>query len=129
MQNIQQQIVEHVEVYYEHLLKLANCLQIRATCVFLTIVFKVGLLPYLWLTTIGMKCDTLIKHKKTAIVYEESGPINVNYDVLPTTLETNGITKLVVHVVTTKALYTCINCGKVGHILDTYYITKRKMFY
>jgi hypothetical protein len=47
MQNIQQQIVEHVEVYYEHLLKLANCLQIRATCVFLTIVFKVGLLPYL----------------------------------------------------------------------------------
>jgi hypothetical protein len=47
MQNIQQQIVEHVEVYYEHLLKLANCLQVRTTYVFLTIVFKVGLLPYI----------------------------------------------------------------------------------
>jgi hypothetical protein len=59
-----------------------------------------------------VKCDTLIKHKKTAIVYEESRPININYDVLPTTLETNAITKLVVYVVTTKALYTCNKYGK-----------------
>jgi hypothetical protein len=75
-----------------------------------------------------VKCDTLIKHKVINIVYEESGPINVNYNVLPTTLETNVITKLVVHVVTTKALYTCINCGKTGHILDTCYITEREKF-
>ncbi len=117
-----------MEVYYEHLLKLANCLQVKATYVFLTIVFKVGLLPYLWLTTIGVKCDTLIKHKVIVIVYEESGPINVNYNVLPTTPDTNAITKLVVHVVTTKVLYTCINCGKTGHILDTCYKTKREKF-
>jgi hypothetical protein len=31
--NIQQQIVERVEVYYERLLKLINCLQIKATYV------------------------------------------------------------------------------------------------
>jgi hypothetical protein len=75
-----------------------------------------------------MKCHVLIKHKETAIIYEESGPINVNYNVLLITLKTNAITKLVVHVVTTKALYTCINYGKASHILDTYYITKREKF-
>jgi hypothetical protein len=26
LQNIQQQIAEHVEVYYEHMLRLTNCL-------------------------------------------------------------------------------------------------------
>jgi hypothetical protein len=40
LQNIQQQIVECVEVYYEHLLKLVNCLQIKATYVFFTISFR-----------------------------------------------------------------------------------------
>jgi hypothetical protein len=38
--NTQQQIVEHVEVYYEHLLKLTNCLHVKATCVFLTTVLR-----------------------------------------------------------------------------------------
>ncbi len=28
LQNIQQQTAKHVEVYYEHLLKLPNCLQV-----------------------------------------------------------------------------------------------------
>jgi hypothetical protein len=47
LQNIQQQIAEHVEVYCEHLLKLPNCLQVKATYVFLTTIYRVGLLPYL----------------------------------------------------------------------------------
>jgi hypothetical protein len=42
-----QQTAECVEVYYECLLKLTNYLKVRATNVFLTIVFKAGLLPYL----------------------------------------------------------------------------------
>jgi hypothetical protein len=75
-----------------------------------------------------MKCDTLINKKETAIVYEKNGPINVNYDVLPTTPKTNAITKLVIHIVTTKALYTCIKWGKTSHILDTCYITRREKF-
>jgi hypothetical protein len=47
LHNIQQQIVEFVEVYYERLLKLANCLQVSTTNVFLTTIFKASLLPYL----------------------------------------------------------------------------------
>jgi len=43
LRNIQQKTTKRVEVYYEHLLKLANCLQGRTTYVFLTIVFKAGL--------------------------------------------------------------------------------------
>ncbi len=34
LQNIQQQIIKHVEVYYERLLKLANSLHVRAIDVF-----------------------------------------------------------------------------------------------
>ncbi len=52
--------IERVEVYYERLLKLTNHLQVKTTYVFLTIVFKAGLLPYLRLSTIGMKKYTLI---------------------------------------------------------------------
>jgi hypothetical protein len=40
LKNIQRQTVEHVEVYYESLLKLANYLQFRTTDVFLTAIFK-----------------------------------------------------------------------------------------
>jgi hypothetical protein len=74
--NIQQQIVECVEVYYKRQLKLANCLHVRATNVFLTIVLSVGLLPYLKLTTTSMKKYTLIKHKEAIIICEESGHVS-----------------------------------------------------
>jgi hypothetical protein len=75
MRNIQQQIVEHVKVYYERTLKLANYLQVRTTFVFFTIIFRVGLLPYLILATTCMKKNTLIEHKKAVVICEESGPI------------------------------------------------------
>ncbi len=55
MQNIQQQTAKGVEDYYECLLKLINCLQVKATNVFLTTIFKACLLPYLRLTTTSMK--------------------------------------------------------------------------
>ncbi len=76
LQNIQQQITERDEVYYERLLKLTNCLQVKATNVSFTIILKVGLLPYLRLATASMKRNTLIEHKETVVVCEESGPIN-----------------------------------------------------
>jgi hypothetical protein len=75
LRNIQQQTVECVEVC---LLKLADCLKVLATNVFLTNIFKASLLPYLRLTTISMKRNTLIKHKEVVVVCEESGPINLN---------------------------------------------------
>jgi hypothetical protein len=51
LQNIQQQNVERFEVHNERLLKLTNCLQVRTIDVFPTTIFKIGLLPYLILTT------------------------------------------------------------------------------
>ncbi len=51
LQNIQQQNVERVEVHYECLLKLTNCLQVKMIDIFPTIISRIGLLPYLILTT------------------------------------------------------------------------------
>jgi hypothetical protein len=51
LQNIQQQNVERVEIHYECLLKLTNCLQVRTIDVFPTTIFRIGLLLYLILTT------------------------------------------------------------------------------
>jgi hypothetical protein len=50
---------EKVEVYYERLLKLANKLQHKITNSFLTIVFKYRLQPYLHVTIVNMKRETL----------------------------------------------------------------------
>jgi hypothetical protein len=110
--NIQQQTTECVEVYYECLLKLANCLQVRATYVFITTVFKANLLPYLRLTTASMKKSTLIKHKEAAIVCEESGHVSLSYNVLLTTLEANIVVKPTIPIVTTKSTLTNTYCGK-----------------
>jgi hypothetical protein len=60
---------------------------VKVTNVFLTTIFKVGLQPYLRLITSGMIRDTLIKHKETAIICEESGPVMANYNTLITQLE------------------------------------------
>jgi len=48
-------------------IKIVNCLQVKTIDVFLTIVFRIRLLPYLRLTTMGMKQDTLIEHKETIV--------------------------------------------------------------
>jgi hypothetical protein len=74
-------------------LKLANCPHVIEIDVFLTIVFRVGLLPYLILTTIGMKQDTLIKHKEAIVICDKSGLVNVSYNVLLTTPKVNIVVK------------------------------------
>jgi hypothetical protein len=66
-------------------LKLTDCIHVKATYVFITIVFRVGLLPHLRLVIETMKRDTLIEHKEAIVVCEESGPISLSYDVLLTT--------------------------------------------
>ncbi len=83
-------------------MKLTNCLQVRATDVFFTIIFKASLLPYLRLATIRMKINTLIEHKEATIVCEESGHVSMSYNALLTTLEANAGIKLIVHVVIAK---------------------------
>jgi hypothetical protein len=43
LKNLQRQVGEQIEVYYVCLLKLANCLQIKAINVLLTTIFRAGL--------------------------------------------------------------------------------------
>jgi len=53
--------------------KLTNCLQIKTTDTYITIIFRVGLHPYMWLSTFIIKRKTLIEHKEN-VICEESGP-------------------------------------------------------
>jgi hypothetical protein len=46
-----------------------------------------------------MKWNTLTEHKEAAIICEESGPINLSYNVLLTTPKANIVVKPIVHVV------------------------------
>ncbi len=128
LQNIQHQIVECVEVYYEYLLKLTNYLRVITTKVFFTTIFRVGLLPYLRLTTTSMKRNTLIEHKEVVIVCEENTLVSLNYNVLLTTPKTNIEVKPIILVVTSKSTLTCTNCGKINHLVETRHNRKRKVF-
>jgi hypothetical protein len=107
-------------------LKITNYLQIKATNVFLTIVFKTSLLPYLRLATACMKRDTLIEHKEAIIVCEESGPISLSCNVLLTTPKANTIAKPIVPIVIAKSTSTYTNYGKINHTFKTYHNKKRK---
>jgi len=67
------------------LVEITNCLQVKTIGVFLTIVFRIGLLLYLRLITIGMKQNTLIEHKEVVVVCDlESGLVNLSYNALAT---------------------------------------------
>jgi hypothetical protein len=75
-----------------------------------------------------MRRNTLIEHKEATIVCEESGPINMNYNALLTTLETNIIVKHVVPIVIAKSTLTCTNCGKTDHLVEAYHNRKKKRY-
>jgi hypothetical protein len=82
LQNIQQQTIEWMKVYYELcLLKLKNCLHFKVTC-FLYHCFQGKLAsPCLQLAVTSLKGNTLIEHLKTTLVCEESGIVSVDYNV------------------------------------------------
>jgi len=61
-----------------------------------------------------MRRHTLIEHKETTIVCEESGPISFSYNILLTTQETNVVVKPIVLIITAKSTLTYTNCGKIG---------------
>jgi hypothetical protein len=108
-------------------LKLANYLQVRATNVILTTVFKAGLVPYIRLATTSVKRNILIEHKKTTIVCEESGTVSLSYNDLVNTLEVNTVVKPVIPIVTIKSTLTCANYGKTSHSVETCHNKKRKL--
>jgi hypothetical protein len=89
--------------------------------VILIIIFKVGLLPYLILTTTSMKQYTLIEHKEANIVCEENGLVSLSYDVLLAIPKANTIVKPIVHVIIAKSTSTYTNCGKSCHTFETYH--------
>ncbi len=58
---------EKVEIYYECILKLTNCLQHQVDDSLLTIFFQTRLQPYVLITMVGMKRDALFKHKEAMV--------------------------------------------------------------
>jgi hypothetical protein len=52
------------KVYYEKILKLANCLQHKVDDNLLTTFVRVGLVPYLQIATTEMNRNTLFEHKE-----------------------------------------------------------------
>jgi hypothetical protein len=127
LHNIKQQTTKCVEVYYEHLLKLVNCLHVRAIYVFLTTIFRASLLPYLKLAIAGMKINTLIKHKEVTILCEESGLVSLSYNVLLTTRVVNVVVKSIVLIIIVKSTLTYTNCGKMDHLVETCHNKKREL--
>jgi hypothetical protein len=71
-QIIKQGATKKVEVYYEWILKLVDCLQHKADDNLLIIFFKDSLVPYLRVTTLSMKPNSLFEHKKAIVTCEEN---------------------------------------------------------
>jgi hypothetical protein len=65
-----------------------------------------------------MKINSLIEHKEV-VVCEESEPISISYNVLLATSKVNARVKLVLPIVTSKSTFTCTNCGKISHLVET----------
>jgi hypothetical protein len=55
LKNMKQENIERVEIYYEHIQKMAHGLQVLTTNNFLTIVFRTGLQSYLKIVNVKMK--------------------------------------------------------------------------
>jgi hypothetical protein len=91
-----------VEVYYEHLLKLANYLQVKAINVFLITIFKARLQPYCRLAIVSMVINSIIKHKEVAIIYEDNGLVISNYNTLITQLESKSVAQPIITYATIK---------------------------
>lgn len=69
---IKQAMNKKMEVYYEHILKLANCLNHKMNNSLLTTFFQIKLVPYLWITIIGMKWNTLFLHKEVRVTCKKN---------------------------------------------------------
>jgi hypothetical protein len=71
-----------------------------------------------------MKKNTLIERKEV-VVCEESEHVSMSYNVLLTTPKANARVKLVLLTMTSKSTFTCTNCDKIGHLVETYHNKKR----
>jgi hypothetical protein len=94
---------------------------------FLTIVFRVGLLPYLRLAIACMKRNTFIEHKEAILVCEENRLVSMSYNILLTTSKGNARDKFVILTTTIKSTLTCTDYGKTGHSVETCHNRKREV--
>jgi hypothetical protein len=74
-----------------------------------------------------MMRNTLIEDKEVAIVCEESGHVNLNYNVLLTTPEVNTIIKPIGSTIIAKSTLTYINYGETNHSMETCHNRKREV--
>ncbi len=88
--------------------------------------FRVGLQSYLRLDTLGMARDTLIKHKEAIMIYEKNKLVKTNCNTLITHPESKLVAQLVVIYTTIKQQLTYSNCGKIGHVKETYHNKKKE---
>ncbi len=77
-------------------------MQIKAIDVFLTIIFRANLQPYLILTTTSMARDTFIKHKEATTICEKNGLVITNYNALIIHPKSKLIAQPMVTYITTK---------------------------
>ncbi len=68
---IKQGATKKVEVYYEQILKLVNCLQDKADDSLL-IFLRASLVPYQRVATPNIKPNSLFKHKEVVVTCEEN---------------------------------------------------------
>jgi hypothetical protein len=101
---------EKVEVNYKCILKLANYFHHQINDNLQITFFRTSLQPYLRITTVGMKRDTLFKHKEATITCEESmGDINEYWKLLePLTKQEKTSRRRKICVI-------CGQCNKLGH--------------
>jgi hypothetical protein len=102
LRNLQQQVGEWVEVYYEHFKKLINYLQVKVTNVFLRTIFRAHLQPYRRLVITSMAIDIIIKYTQVVVIYEDNGPVISNYSTLITQLESKLVAQPIITYINTK---------------------------
>jgi hypothetical protein len=99
---------QKVEVYYECILKLANCLNHIKDNNLLTTFFQAKLVPYLWVSTTRMKLGTLFLHKEVVVTCKESMG------------DVNEYRKLLEPPPKPKKWYSYFICGGLGHKIFDY---------
>jgi hypothetical protein len=81
---------------------LVNYLQIKAIDVLFTMIFKVGLQPYLRLVENKMIRDALIKHKESIVMCEESELVIANCNALSTQPKSKPVAQPLINYIITK---------------------------
>jgi len=91
-ESLNKALSKKVKVYYERILKLVNYLHHKVDDSLFTIFFKAGLITYLKVVIVSMKCNSLFKHKEVVVIYEESMGDPIKYQKLlePSKLDINN---------------------------------------